>query len=113
MQTSGLVKDSVVYNTLLDGCLRHSKFALADTLLGEMERSDVAPSNFTLGILVKMYGRRRQLNRAFEAIESLTKRHNFTPNSHVWTSLVCACVSNNALGKAREVIRDAHASSGG
>merc|ERR1719384_437856 len=112
MERSGLVRDSVVYNTLLDGCIRHSKFALADTLLGEMERSDVAPSNFTLGILVKMYGRRRQLNKAFEAIESLTKRYNFTANSHVRTCLVCACVNNNALGKAREVIREATASPG-
>merc|ERR1719203_1797750 len=113
MEKNGLVKESVVYNTLLDGCIRHGRFALAETLLAEMGRSDVAPSNFTLGILVKMYGRRRQLDKAFEAIESLTKRYNFTANSQVRSCLVCACVNNNALGKAREVIQDAAASPGG
>merc|ERR1719330_2319413 len=112
MERSGLVKDSVVYNTLLDGCTRHSRFALADTLLAELERSDVAPSNFTLGILVKMYGRRRQLPKAFEAIDMLTKRYNFIANSQVWTCLVCACVNNNAFGKAREVIRETVAAAG-
>ena len=56
MQKSNIVKDSIVYNTLLDGWVRHANYALADRLVEEMGR-DIPPSNFTLGILMKMYGK--------------------------------------------------------
>merc|ERR1740121_1809883 len=103
MQKGGMVKESVVYNTLLDGCTRHAQFALADSLLEEMLSSNVLPTNFTLGILVKMYGRRRQLDKAFEVVEMLSKRFNLTLNGQVRMSLLCVCVNNNAPQKAREV----------
>merc|ERR1719323_1247357 len=60
MQKNGMAGDSIIYNTVLDGCTRHSRMDLADQLLEDMEKYNITPSNFTLGILVKMYGRRRQ-----------------------------------------------------
>ena len=34
----------------------------------DMEANDIAPSNFTLGILVKLYSRRRQLDKAVSPV---------------------------------------------
>jgi len=106
MQQNNMVKDSIVYNTLLDGCTRNSRFDLADVLLEDMEKCNITPTNFTMGILVKMYGRRRQLDKAFEAMATLPKRYGFTPNPQVKTCLVCACINNNALDRAFVVFED-------
>eukprot|EP00932_Pfiesteria_piscicida_P017547 SRR837773.4424.p2 GENE.SRR837773.4424~~SRR837773.4424.p2 ORF type:complete len:186 (-),score=87.45 SRR837773.4424:121-636(-) len=56
-----------------------------------------------MGILMKMWGRRRQLDKAFEALEVLPKRHGFTANSQVKTCLICACINNSAISRAYEV----------
>jgi hypothetical protein len=68
-----------------------------------MERHGVVPSNFTLGILVKMWGRARQLEKAFDAVDSLTKKYNFAPNKEVLTCLISTCLSNHAADRAYEV----------
>jgi len=113
MQKANLVKDSVVYNTLLDGCTRHSQYALADRLLDEMLASNtIFPSGFTLGILVKMYGKRRQLGKAFEVLETMRKRFNLKPNPQVRMCLLCVCVNNNAMDKAQEVFDEMARTSG-
>jgi len=111
MQKNHMVKDSIVYNTLLDGCVRHGNYALADSLLDEMDKAGIHASNFTLGILVKMYGKRRQLDRAFEAIDRACRVPGFVPNAQVRTCLLCSCLNNNALDKALAVYQDLQQSS--
>merc|ERR1719440_267622 len=91
---------------MLDGCTRHNRMDLADKLLEAMDHHNIAPSNFTLGILVKMYGRRRQLDRAFEAVENLSTKHGFAPNAQVRTCLMCACINNNAIDRAFKVFEE-------
>mmetsp|Transcript_43732 Transcript_43732/g.136783 ORF Transcript_43732/g.136783 Transcript_43732/m.136783 type:complete len:1055 (-) Transcript_43732:65-3229(-) len=113
MQNNNMANDSIIYNTVLDGCTRHSRFDLADDLLADMERLKVAPSNFTLGILVKMYGRRKMLDRAFEAVETLPNRFGFSANAQVSTCLMCACLNNGAVDRAFQVFEDLKRSSKG
>merc|ERR1719464_31242 len=106
MQKNKMAGDSIIYNTILDGCTRHGRMDLADSLLAEMVKCKVIPSNFTLGIMVKMYGRRRQLDKAFHVVETLPKKFGFTPNAQVKTCLMCTCIYNNALDRAFEVFAD-------
>lgn len=106
MQKNKMAGDSIIYNTILDGCTRHGRMDLADLLLEDMEKYNIVPSNFTLGILVKMYGRRRQLDKALEVVEKLPKRYNFSPNAQVRTCLMCTCINNNALDTAFEIFED-------
>jgi len=106
MQKNNMAGDSVIYNTVLDGCTRHGRMDLADKLLEDMNRFNVTPSNFTLGILVKMYGRRRQLDKAFEVVESIPRKHGFVANAQVSTCLMCACLNNNAVDRALEVFEE-------
>jgi pentatricopeptide repeat protein len=103
MQADNMAVDSIVYNTVLDGCTRHNRMDLADLVLQDMEKFDIKPSNFTLGILVKMYGRRKQLDRAFQVLENFPRKYGIQPNAQVKTCLMCACLSNNNLQKAYEV----------
>merc|ERR1719199_492438 len=58
--------DVVAFNTLLDGCIRAKQFSLADHLVNNIEAWGVEPTNCTLGTIVKMWGRRKQLDKCFE-----------------------------------------------
>jgi len=113
MQKSQMAKDSVIYNTLLDGCVRHDRMDLADLILEDMRNFNIIPSNFTLGILVKMYGRRKQLKKAFEMMEEIPKRHGFKANAHVKTCLMSACFYNHDLDAAFKVFEELRTSEQG
>lgn len=106
MQQNQMATDSVIYNTLLDGCVRNNRMELADTLLEDMDRFRITPSNVTLGIMVKMYGRRKQLAKAFSAIEEIPKRHGFRANAQVKTCLMSACFYNHDVDSARKVFEE-------
>jgi pentatricopeptide repeat protein len=93
----------IVYNTILDGCVRHNRLELADDLVANMQAYRIEPSNFTLGIIVKMWGRRRQLAEAFKAYRTLPKKYGFTPNGPVRTCLFFACLRNDSVSSALEV----------
>jgi len=106
IERNGMVADAIIYNTILDGCIRHNNMELADKLVANMEVYTVNPSNFTLGILVKMYGRRGQLEKAFEVAQTLPKRYGFTPNAQVRTCLMHACVNNRSIRRAFQVFEE-------
>jgi len=106
MQQIQATTDSVIYNTLLDGCFRHNRMDLADALLEDMEKFSIVPSNFTLGILVKMYGRRRQLDKAFQTFEEIPKKYGFRANAQVKTCLMCACLINHDPAAALKVFEE-------
>jgi pentatricopeptide repeat protein len=92
--------DTVIYNTLLDGCVRRNSFQTADHLVEQMEAYNIRPTNFTLGIVVKMWGRRRQLDKAFAAMETMTKKYGFVVNNPVRSCLMSACLLNDDLPRA-------------
>eukprot|EP00443_Scrippsiella_acuminata_P049953 CAMPEP_0115465256 /NCGR_PEP_ID=MMETSP0271-20121206/49308_1 /TAXON_ID=71861 /ORGANISM="Scrippsiella trochoidea, Strain CCMP3099" /LENGTH=921 /DNA_ID=CAMNT_0002892193 /DNA_START=140 /DNA_END=2902 /DNA_ORIENTATION=- len=106
MLSRGLAADTVIFNSLLDGCVRHSRFKLADELLAEMGRWDVQPSNFTLSIIIKMWGKRQQLDKAFEVVRASLEDERRFLDSQVGTSLISACLFNSRPDRALEVLAD-------
>merc|ERR1740129_2675848 len=78
--------DIVVWNTLLDGCNKHNRMDLSEQIHAEFEGSGIAPTNFTLGILVK--------------------KHGFEANAQTKTCLINACLSAHALDRGLEVLED-------
>jgi len=92
--------DTVIYNTLLDGCVRRNNFQTADYLVEQMEAYNIRPTNFTLGIVVKMWGRRRQLDKAFATMETMPKKYGFVVNNPVRSCLMSACLLNDDLPRA-------------
>jgi len=99
-----LKPDEIMYNSLLDGCAQSNLVDEGLRLLEEMQAEGVAPSNFTLSILVKLMNRARRLEQAFSLVEEITKKYKFHPNVHVYTNLVQACVSNQQLSRGMGIL---------
>merc|ERR1719240_1772277 len=92
--------DEILYNSLLDGCAKQHRVDDALTLIESMAKNNVRPSNFTLSILVKLLGRARRLNQAFQTVEDMCKRFDLQANIHVYTCLLYACFQNRQLPRA-------------
>jgi len=105
MRKRGIVPDAILFNSILDGCAKKQMRTLTEQVLNDMETADIAPSNFTLSILVKLYGRCRDLDTAFDRVDFLPRKHGFEVNAHVYTCLMSACISNGQLPRALEVFR--------
>merc|ERR1740121_1764031 len=112
-QKAGMAADCVIYNTLLDSCTKHNRVELADRVLADFERNGVRASNFTLGILIKMYDRRRQLAKAFEVVSEFAAQHQLTPNMQVRSCLMSVCINNSALDRALELFEGIKSDSDG
>jgi pentatricopeptide repeat protein len=96
--------DEIMYNSLLDGCAQNNLVEEGLGLLKEMQAEGVAPSNFTLSILVKMMNRARKLNNAFSLVDEITNKYGFKANVHVYTNLIQACISNRQLQRGLAVL---------
>merc|ERR1719337_423574 len=92
--------DEVMYNSLLSGCAKEHRPDEALQLLNDMKKSGVAPSNYTLSMLVKLMGRCKRLNQAFSIIEDLSREYGLKVNIRVYTCLIQACFNNRQATKA-------------
>lgn len=96
-----LVPDLVIYNTLLDGCVKTRHNNICDELLCDMvDKWRIYPNSYTLSILIKRFGRQGDLNKAFALVDQLPKKYGFQANAHVWTCLISACVTQGRLHAA-------------
>ena len=95
--------DAFIYNTMLDAGVRKHRLEFSETIYQMMQDNNVRPSSFTVTILVKLFGRRHDLEAAFDIVDKLPKQHNFPLNSHVYTCLISACIQNNAFPRALQV----------
>merc|ERR1719261_2324543 len=94
MQKRGISPDAVVFNSILDGCAHKQMRTLTEQVLKDMEAAGIAPSNFTVSILVKLYGRCSDLDTAFQVVETYPAKYTFNLNAQVYTCLMSACIAN-------------------
>lgn len=106
MQADGMAQNPIIYNTVLDGCTRFSRVDLVQDILRDMDTYCVVPSNCTLSILVKLYGRVRQLGRAFEVVMEFPQKYGFVVNAQVKTCLLSACIHNGDVLRAFCILED-------
>merc|ERR550537_1816450 len=104
MRKRGIKPDGILFNSILDGCAHKQMRTLTEQVLTDMEQEGVRPSNFTLSILVKLYGRCGDVEQAFDVVETYSKKYNFEPNIQVYTCLMSACISNKELPRALRVL---------
>jgi pentatricopeptide repeat protein len=101
MQDEGKnVPDEVMYNSLLDGCSKEHRLDDALKLVSEMKKSGIAPSNYTLSIMVKLLGRSRRLKQALVLVEEVSNEYRVKINIQVYTCLIQACFNNRQASKA-------------
>merc|ERR1719487_3193337 len=103
MRKRGITPDGILFNSILDGCARKQMRTLTEQVLTDMEETKVAPSNFTLSILIKLYGRLGDVDRAFEVVETYPAKYGFELNATVYTCLMATCISNDDVQRALEV----------
>jgi len=106
MVANGVLPDTVMYNTLLDGSVRACRFSLCDQLLKEMAQSGAEPSNFTLSIVVKMWGKRKKLDKAFDTVRSHAEAESLQLDSKLCTCLISACFHNGAPKRALAALEE-------
>jgi pentatricopeptide repeat protein len=100
MRQRQIQPDSIVYNSLLDGCAKKQMVGLCEKVVNDMQEADVRLSNHSVSILVKLYGRSRNLEKAFKVVDEIPKKYGFVPNVAVFTCLMQACIWNGSLDKA-------------
>jgi len=101
MKTEGKhVPDEVMFNSLLDGCTREQRPDDAWKIVNDMKKTGVAPSNYTLSLMVKLMGRCRRLSNAFTLIEDIRSEYGIKVNIQVYTCLIQACFQNRQSMKA-------------
>jgi pentatricopeptide repeat protein len=105
MRKRGIKPDAILFNSILDGCAHKQMRTLTEQVLADMEEEGVNPSNFTLSILVKLYGRCGDLDEAFDVVEAYPKKYSFDINAQVYTCLMSACISNKQLPRALSVLQ--------
>jgi len=92
--------DEVMYNSLLAGCAKEHRADDALQLLNDMKTYNVAPSNYTLSMLVKLMGRCRRINQAFTMLEDISKEYGLKINIQVYTCLIQGCFNAGQASKA-------------
>jgi pentatricopeptide repeat protein len=95
--------DEIVYNALIDGCGRQQKVQRALQVLADMRKANIAPSNYTLSILVKLLGRAHKLSEAIALVDDFRTNYRVRPNVQVYTCLMQACLLNRRVSQALQV----------
>jgi len=103
MRKKNIAPDVVLFNSILDGCARKQMPALTEQVLNDMQVSGVQPTNCTLSILVKMYGKAHDVDMAFDVVETLSAKFGIVPNNQVNVCLLSACLGSGRLEQALEV----------
>merc|ERR1719399_1567979 len=102
MRKRGIQPDAVLFNSILDGAARKQMTSLVEQVFGDMSRA-ATPGNFTLSILVKMYGKNHDIETAFSYYDTLPQRYGFEPNAQVLTAMVAACAGCGRVAQALEL----------
>jgi len=103
MQKKGIRPDAIIFNSLLDGCAKKQMPALCEQVIQDMEKAGVVPSNHSASILIKLYGRCKNLDAAFRVVNEMPQKYGFRCNNPVYTCLMSACIANGRFDQAMEL----------
>lgn len=103
-QGNGIILDAIVYSSLFYGCYKHNRPDLTDEFVEHMRSFSLAPSSFTLSIIVRMYGGQGRLDRAFEVVEALSPQAARS-DARVMANLLRECTRAGDLGRAEPLLQ--------
>ncbi len=103
MRTKGLELDEVLFNSLLDGCVKcDCPFQKTERIISDMTKLKIRFSNYTYSILIKLYARNRMIERALKVLEEM-RENSVLPGVIVYTCLMQVCIKNKMVDKALEL----------
>ena len=86
-QEKEFVLDEVIYNSILDGCVKTEKYEKALEVYRDMQSHNVKGSNVTYSILVKLYTNQGENEKAFTLLDEMRK-NGVKPGIIVYTCLI-------------------------
>jgi len=75
IKASGMKCDELVYNTLMDGCVKANDLSAGVGLFAEMTQAGMKPSSITHSIFLRLYQRNGYKGNANEAVAQLYQHH--------------------------------------
>jgi len=92
MKSAGLLPDDIIFTHLIEGCRYASKPELGKELFKEMLSMGLAPSNYTLMALLKLYGRCGWNEEAQVLMKGWERTHGWKPTVIHFTCLMSGCL---------------------
>ena len=94
--------DEILYNCIMDACLRFNKVDKMLELYKEMLDNNIPPSSVTCGIVIKGYGMKGDVDSALKVYQHM-KINKIQISSVTYGCLINVCTKNNKLSKAFEL----------
>ncbi|MCQ2820379.1 MAG: hypothetical protein MJ252_24195 [archaeon] len=101
-QESEFTKDEVLYNSLLDGCVKTQNYAKALEIKEDMDNHQIKLSNVTYSILVKLYANKGETDKALKILDEM-RQNNIKPGVIVYTCLIQCSFKSGKYLKAIEL----------
>ncbi len=99
------ILDEVIYNSVLDGCAKTGSYKRAMEVYQAMSKSNVAKSNVTYSILIKIFSNNREEDKAIAILDEM-KLKNIKPGLIVYTCLIQTCLKSKRFNQAIELFED-------
>ena len=96
------VPDEILYNCIMDACLRFNKIDKMLEIYQEMLQNNVKISSITCGIVIKAYGMQGNPEEAMKIYYKM-KEEKIPISNVTYGCLINACIKNNNLDKAFEL----------
>eukprot|EP00933_Yihiella_yeosuensis_P013930 TRINITY_DN1268_c0_g1_i1.p1 TRINITY_DN1268_c0_g1~~TRINITY_DN1268_c0_g1_i1.p1 ORF type:complete len:444 (+),score=85.79 TRINITY_DN1268_c0_g1_i1:82-1413(+) len=103
MQRRGVRPDLPLFQLVLDFCAQREMPSLVESILIDMEDSEVSPSNATLATLIRLYGKCGDLGAAYHLFRTYPEKYGFVLNTQAHSSLISACVADGDVSGARDI----------
>jgi pentatricopeptide repeat protein len=97
--------DEIIFNCLIDVCVRLQLMEKAEKLFSEMKELKIEATKVTYAIMIKGYGQVYQIEKAFKVFEEM-KLANLSPNEIVYGCLLNACVRCSNIRGVTEVYKE-------
>jgi len=96
--------DEILYNSLLEGCVKAGEVQRGVDLFQEMVLDRVPMSNITFSILVKLYAHAGRLDQAMSLVQRMEPEFHVKPTNVVFACLVKCCVQSHRVGQAAQLL---------
>ncbi len=104
-KTKGIKPDEILYNCILDTCVKYAKMEQAEVVFNDMKDAMINPSKITYAIMIRGYGNDYNLTKAFQIFNEM-KANSVLPNEIIYGCLINACVKCSKIEKACEIYEE-------
>ena len=97
--------DDIIFNCLIDVCLKLNLIEKAEKVFKEMKEIGVTPSKVTYAIMIKGYGQVYKLEKALGLFKEM-KDSKILPNEIIYGCILNACVRCSNIEKVTEIYNE-------